>query len=522
MSSGPVSIVGPDGRAHPAPAPPADPAPTLAAWLEAAGWPLNTRCGGRGLCRGCQVHIAALSAEPLQACQLRCGDLPKGALVIRIPRGSRHDASLHGVSHFDLRLQDAGPRRDSSGLGLALDIGTTTVAGALWDLGTGTCLAAAARANAQARFGDNVLARISAAGERPNGPADLQAALVTGSLLPLLRQLAGHAGVAVDAVTCATATGNPIMLHTLAGEPLAGFGRYPFRPVFLDARTLAAADLGFRHAFPIELAAGIGPFVGADIAAGALATGVLDMEPPVLLIDFGTNGEILLRHKGGYLATATAAGPAFEGGRLSCGAVARRGVIAALALADGRWNWTMCGGGDDPPAGISGAAYIDFLAAGHAAGLLNGYGRWQPRHPLVERIPAGAAAGWHVPLTPTVGVTEQDVAELLQAKAAMAAGTATLLELAGIAAADLAAVFVAGGFGYHLNPAHARAIGLLPDTPPECISAVGNSSLGGASLLLLHPGLHTRLESMRAACTVIELNQVPSFEDHFTDALAIG
>ena len=515
-----IPVHPPVGGPHPLP-PPGDSAEPLSHWLETHGHPLNTRCGGRGLCNGCQIRVespAGIVTE--RACQLTASDLPADLTRIQIPLTSCRDASLHGVTVFELR-NPGPPPPTRPGVGLALDIGTTTVAGALWDFSTGRCLAEAAVANAQRRHGDNVVARISFSIDHADGLGRLRRALLNETLRPLIAGLCRDAGIAPAAITQAVAAGNPAMLHTLAGASLVGLATFPFHPVFLGDHHLTAADHGLPFACPLDLLPALGPFVGADITAGALASGLLADEPPALLIDFGTNGEILLKHAGGYLATATAAGPAFEGGRLACGAPARPGVISSLTRENGVWSWTLTGGGNGRPAGLSGAAYVDFIALGARDDLINAFGRFNRRHPGVITVAdAAPGAGVRVQLTEDLYVSEADVAELLQAKAAIAAGVTTLLELASIRATDLHTLYVAGGFGYHLQPANAQALGLLPAMPLDRIALIGNSSLGGASLLL-HPHQRPALNALLADTHVIELNQIASFGDHFTDALSL-
>jgi uncharacterized 2Fe-2S/4Fe-4S cluster protein (DUF4445 family) len=493
----------------------------LALALEEQGLPLNMRCGGRGLCRGCTIetHVQGES-EAFRACQCPLSNLPETLSAISIPENSWRDHSLHGVSVFEIHTKaPLHPTRDS-GYGLAMDIGTTTIAGALWDFSNHHCLAHVSMPNPQARYGDNVISRITYSLEQERGPLALQKVLVNDGLKPMTKTLCRQAGVDVDGIVSATASGNPTMLHTLAGESLEGFGTYPFNPVFLGQRPLRSLDAGLEGDFEISLLPGLGPFVGADIAVGAFASGMLEEEGPVLLIDFGTNGEILLKYDEDYLATATAAGPAFEGGRLACGATARDGVISSIRRVEGIWRHVLSGNHDAEPMGISGAAYVDFMAAGAHAELLDHFGRFDRGHPDVHERMSGGDSDWAIGISEKTYITEADVAELLQAKAAIGGGVLTLMEQAGIASRDLKKVLVAGGFGYHLDPAHAVRVGLLPDVPLDRIQMIGNASLGGACLLL-NDGIDDLLGPLLERCRVIELNQVEASEDNFTDCLSL-
>ncbi len=494
---------------------------SLAKALEDAGVPLNMRCGGRGLCRGCKVEVPGNEKlDTFRACQRSMESLPDNLSWIQIPENSWRDHSLHGVSVFEIHTKvELNPSRNS-GYGIALDIGTTTLAGALWSFEDHHCLGHDSRLNPQARFGDNVVSRIHYAIENETGAGDLQRVLVKEGLIPIIRDLCRSAGIEMGSITCATASGNPTMLHSLVGEPLDGLGKYPFKPVFLDSRTVDSKEIGFWNSFELTLLPGLGPFVGADISVGALASGLLDDEGPILLIDFGTNGEILLSYEKGFLATATAAGPAFEGGRLSCGAAARDGVISSISRKGGSWDWILSGNKEGEPQGISGAAYVDFLAAGADCGLLDHFGRFDRTSSEVVERGSGDNTEWVINLSEKTYVTEADVAEILQAKAAIGGGVLTLMEEAGIEASDLKKVLVAGGFGYHLNPKHAIAIGLLPDVPLDRIRMTGNASLGGACLLL-NDRAHQQLQQLLENCKVVELNLIDSFEDNFTDCLML-
>lgn len=499
------------------PQPAADESGSLADWLASTGHPLNTRCGGKGVCHGCEV---ILDGESMRACQVPARQFWQGDREIEIPERSIHDETLEGVSLFEIGIRRISYRR-REGIGLALDIGTTTVAGALWDLSSGRCLAEGVVSNRQRRYGDNVLARIDFATTGGGSSSKLQQVLVEDSLKPLLRQLLHQARLSPDAITEGACAGNTVMLHTLLAADLSGFGTYPFSPVFLDARTVDAQEIGFRQSFPLLLPPHLGAFVGADISAGLIASGLMEPEAPVLYIDVGTNGEIVLVTPEGSLATATAAGPAFEGGRLSCGAPAAPGIIGELAWEDNEWKARIIGDPPPPQArGMAGSAYIDFLALGRRDGWLNPMGRLNRDHPQVGEKTIDGESEPVVEITPEVFVSEADIAEIMQAKAAIQAGAMTLLEEAGLQPDDLESVIIAGGFGYHLDPAHAIRIGLFPEVAAEQIRIVGNASLAGASLIL-QADAEPWFARLKNQCRLIELNQTDSFEDAFIDALAL-
>lgn len=488
---------------------------TLAVWLAELGYPLNTRCGGRGVCQGCRVVIQGTSHK---ACQTAVRKLVSDA-HIEIPNRSLHDEQLDGISVFELGT-NAVTRRSRPGVGVAIDIGTTTIAAALWDLASGRCLAEGTCANAQRRHGDNVLARIDYAQRSPEARLQLQAAVARESITPLLARLCARANLELCELTEGVVAGNTVMLHTLVGASLTGLATFPFRPLFLDCQQIIGSSVGFLHAFPLTTAPCLGAFVGADIAVGALATGMLEREQPALLIDFGTNGEILLKTREGYLAAATAAGPAFEGGRLQYGAAAGPGVASGFEFENRQWR-VLGAHGTETPTGISGAAYVDLLALGLAHGIITPMGRLVQTHPAVETFEDEGDPAWRVPLPGGLALTEADIAELMQAKAAILGGVSALLETADLLPRDLGTVYIAGGFGYHLNPDHACAVGLIPNLPADRLRIVGNASLGGASLLL-QAGTMEPLAELRKRCRTIELNQLESFEDHFVDALSLA
>jgi len=519
----------------------ADDGEVLTKTLSAHGFPLNTRCGQRGLCRGCEIVLnegslmvdqAQVNAPAtLRACCARLN----GPATISVPARSRIEHKPQVGETFEIAvpyghdpLFETCEKRDT---GFAVDIGTTTVVVLLVDLTTGEILSRAGGFNAQIRFGDNVLTRIEAA-RTPGAIGAMQAAVVSETLAPLLLQACERADRSPDRIAGGTIAGNTTMLHLLVGEDPSSLGVAPFTARFLTGRCVSAADInlavdGLPSATSIQLLPSIAAYIGADITAGALATGMIFDEAPSLLVDIGTNGEIVLQHGGGITACATAAGPAFEGCGLKCGTRARDGAVSDLVLSSPFEVQAQTIGGLPlaKAEGICGSAYIDFLATARAAGLLGDNGRflptaWDNLPACHRRVDDDERALW---LGHESGpfISEVDVALLLQAKAAIGAGIETLLEIAGIRAPEISTLYLAGGFGMHLDVAHAIACGLLPGFQPHQVRVVGNTSLAGALLALIDRNTLDEMESLRQRVEVIELNLVSDFEDRYIEHLML-
>jgi uncharacterized 2Fe-2S/4Fe-4S cluster protein (DUF4445 family) len=415
-------------------------------------------------------------------------------------------------------------------LAFAADIGTTTVAVVILDLASGKILARAGDFSAQIRFGDNVITRIGA-GADPAQRRRMRDALVRETLGPLLTKACARARVDPARLRSGTIAGNTTMLHILADVDPTSLGIAPFTAGFLDARVLDAHGIGLElpgvdPGLPLQLLPGLSAYLGADITAGVYATGMTLDAAPALLVDMGTNGEVVLAAGGRLIGCATAAGPAFEGTGLHSGTRAQDGAVSGIHLTLDPFALELeTIGGQGVPTGICGSAYIDFLALARAAGLLRANGRinraiWEQvpdRHrdatpdDLILRL-----AGPHGP-----GISEIDIAHLLQAKAAIGAGIETLLASTGIRPEDIGRVYLAGGFGMHIDVSHAIAIGLLPGFRPGQIHVVGNTALAGAVLATLDRTALTAMESSRRDVEVVELNRVPGFEDCYIDHMGL-
>ena len=515
-----------------------DPALSLAEILAAGGLPLNTRCCLRGLCRGCTIVVAEgtfLEGEtqclvqpgsPREVLACGCRSVADGSLRLSIPPKSLLSHPPVVVSDFRTEIP-AGcdpifSRWKEVPLGVAVDLGTTTVALLLAELGSGRILARASALNAQVRSGDNVLTRIYLCQQDKSRIAGLQREFWNDTFHPLFEEVLKTSGATRDQVAGIVVAGNTTMLHLAAGEDPTPLGTVPFTPLFLNQRVLGLEIAGHE----VILLPGISAYVGADIAAGAICCASAYGESPRLLVDAGTNGEILLSGPRGHLACATAAGPAFEGCGLTCGMRAADGVVGRIRLESDPFGVSLeVIGAGEATHGITGSAYIDFLAEGRSAGLLEENGRFSKdfveAHPgWFSREETGLAFLLR-PERPHLRISEVDVALLLQAKSAIAAGVLTLLERQGLRPEEIERVYLAGGFGLHLSVPHAIACGLLPGFRDDQIEAVGNTSLGGAYLAMLDQTLAAEMDALRSGVETVELNLDPGFEDRYLDHLAL-
>jgi len=405
----------------------------------------------------------------------------------------------------------------------------------LVDLSDGRVLARAGAFNRQVDFGDNVLTRINLCLSDPANIAALQAAVAQQTIGPVIEKVLAKAGGERRRVVTLTAAGTPTMLHLLAGENPGTMGVAPFDAVFLDHRAMPITatglawetDAGFvptLHLLPSAAA-----YVGSDLTAGIVATAMRYQPQTTLLVDVGTNGEIILQHEGQLLGCATAAGPAFEGGGLTDGTRAGDGAIGHLSLAGHPPAIAVEVIGGGKPVGICGSAYIDLLAEGARTGLLGPTGRLnggalaEPEPPAAD---AGPCHGRGIVVATGQGkrpivVRESDIAKLLQAKAAVAAGLLTLLDKTGLTPNDVHTVYLAGGFGRHVSVRHAIGCGLLPGFAPEQVRAVGNLALAGAYLSLIDRAMLEEMSAAAEAVHPVELNLEPGFEDRYIDQLML-
>ena len=526
-----VATVTIDGVTGPAPL-----GQSLFEWAESRGINVPTSCHKQGKCRECLVEIesgAGCLSEPAAqethlegafrlACrtrlaapgEVRAHTLRRGTLRIETESSADGEVSV-AVDPAVTRegrhvLLDGRHIAESDGPihGLALDLGTTTVALRLHDLETGRVVATRSFENPQRFGGSNVMSRIHYDGQH------------RGRLLQ--RTLLGYLTHCIESLPVDPATiyelvvaGNPTMRDLLFGLDVQGLGVMPYRSVTEAAvaegraATTSIQTTAKKLRLPVHPAARVhglplvGSHVGADAAACLLATGMAEGSAVSALLDIGTNTEAFFGNAGRMLAASCPAGPAFEGGGVGCGMPALDGAIERVVL-DDRGALRISIVGDAAPAGICGSGLVDLLSELRRAGRMNGQGRF-----VESGEPIALDAGGRVK------VSEADVNELAQAKGANAAGLRVLADEYGVALDRQDRLYLAGGFARHLDVDAACRIGLIPDLPRERIVKVGNAALAGASIALLSRARRADLEAIVRRVELVRLEAHPEFFEFF-------
>ncbi len=415
-------------------------------------------------------------------------------------------------------------------LGLAVDLGTTKIAGYLVDLDTGNTLAARGMMNPQIECGEDVVTRISYITTSPDGGPRLQA-LAVEALNQLARELTAEVGESPEVILEAVVVGNTALHHFVLGLPVTQLVAAPFIPAVSHALDIKSRDIGLRIApgAYVHLLPNIAGFVGADHVAMLLATGVWQESGPVVALDIGTNTEVSLVCNGRITAVSCASGPAFEGGHIRDGMRAAAGAIERLRIvADSSpGGLVQCQTVDDaPPVGICGSGILDALAQLYLNGIVTRGGKMASDHPLVrgdgrqrEFVLAGGekSSGRHA-----VGITQQDIRELQLAKAAIRTGIQVLLDNNSCAEEDIRQVVIAGAFGSYIDVGSAMDIGMLPSLPRERFCQVGNAAGAGARLALVSTRRREEARTVASRVEYLELASSPNFMQTFTGAIYLG
>jgi uncharacterized 2Fe-2S/4Fe-4S cluster protein (DUF4445 family) len=417
--------------------------------------------------------------------------------------------------------------------GVAVDVGTTTVVLYLCRLGTGQVAGVASGVNPQAQHGDDVISRLQFAVSTEDGTRRLQREVV-GLINDLVATVCQQAGVSRHAIYEMVAVGNTCMAHFLLGVPPLGLAGKPFAPGFKSGQDVGAAELGIdiNPAGRVYMVPGIGGFVGAD-TVGVILASELDVSNGLrVAVDIGTNGEIVVARDGDLYACSTAAGPAFEGARISQGMRAASGAIDSVTV-DGAVRYHVIG--DVPPRGLCGSGVVDAVAELVKAGIVDGSGRFRAPEELdwveekVRRRVVRNEGGLEFVLAPAeesgtgrpVVITARDVRQLQLAKGAIYAGISLMLSRLGLEPEGIESLLLAGAFGNYIRRESAVAIGIVPAIDGERIVSIGNAAGVGARLALCSTSLRRRAEEIGRRVEHVDLSQEPGFYDHFAEAMAL-
>ena len=427
---------------------------------------------------------------------------------------------------------DRGDTADAC-YGVAVDIGTTTVVAALMNLRTGQEMAVASSANPQASRGDDVISRIEYCQSSRKRLREMQKMLST-CLNNLLDELARKADIRRTAIYEMAIVGNTTMTHMVLRLEVANIAQTPFVAAMRSGCYAQPRDLGIgiNPRGRVYVAPNIAGFVGADTVGVILAANLHDSDGLRMVIDIGTNGELVLGNRERLLACSTAAGPAFEGARIQYGMRASAGAIDRLEVRDGRLVLHTIG--DVTPIGLCGTGLIEALSAMLTLGVVEITGRMRTPEEVAHLPPelARRAIRTNGMLAFTLAtaeeaehpilLTQKDVREVQLAKGAIAAGAQVLLKEYGATLNDLDEVLLAGAFGNYIRPERARAVGLLPDVPLEKVRFVGNAAGTGSRMLLLSDSLRRRAEEISLGVEHVELSGRPDFQMLFADCMMFG
>ncbi len=424
------------------------------------------------------------------------------------------------------RCMELCPYEDTALVGAAIDIGTTTVTMVLVDLTNGKILAKGSSGNGQIRYGADVINRIIQS-TKPGGKKALQDAIVKETLNPILSNLCKSAGINARSILNLCIGANTTMNHLLVGVDADPVRMDPYIPSFFAWKDLKAGDLKLvaNPLAPVILAPNIGSYVGGDITAGTLATMMWDKDEMTLFIDLGTNGEIVFGNRDFLMSCACSAGPAFEGGDISCGMRATDGAVEAVTIDKESMEPTLTIVGDpgQKPVGICGSGIIDIISELFRCGIIDARGQFNREGKRILRDHHGMgryvlAFAEESETGREVSINEVDIDNFIRAKGAIYSGIDTLLQSVDMTPDCIDHICVAGGIGSGINMKNAIRIGMLPDVELEKYHYIGNSSLTGAYAMTMSDLAVKKCHEIGANMTYLELSTYPGYMDSFVAA----
>lgn len=481
-------------------------------------------CGGKGKCGKCKIRVlegelpetsfdkeCLEPAELASGIRLSCKAYPRTPVTVELNFKSESDFMV--VTDYAKAETEETNYGENDRFGIAIDIGTTTIAVQILNLNSGKTMLTHTTVNHQRNFGADVISRIKASveGKKKELQDSIRKDLVEG-----IHDITEKAAIPPEKVTELAIAGNTTMIHLLMGYDCRGLGEYPFTPVNIQIIEDTYENILQDHFLSarVRILPGISTFVGGDIVSGLYICDVDVSEEYCLLIDLGTNGEIALGNKERLMSTSTAAGPAFEGGNIQWGVGSIEGAIAGVVIEEGHVKIKTIG--DKEPTGICGTGVIETVAELVKAEIIDETGCLDEDY-FDDGYPIAKAADGK-----EIVFTQQDVREVQLAKAAVRAGIETLVLRYGIQKEEISKVYLAGGFGYKLDCEKAIKIGMIPEEFEGKIEAVGNSSLGGAVKCLLSEDGWKRLAAIGTQAEEINLSADKDFNEFYMEAMYFG
>lgn len=410
--------------------------------------------------------------------------------------------------------------------GVAIDVGTTSVAAFLVNIPDGKIVSKASAGNAQIKYGADIINRIIYA-TKGEGLKELNRAIIQETINPLLKTLCSDAQMEKDEICAFVAAGNTTMMHLLLGVYPDFLRKEPYIPVFVESPQMKAGELGIEinPETPLSILPSVSSYVGGDITAGVLSSGLWSTNEKVLFLDLGTNGEIVLGNKEFMLTCACSAGPAFEGGEISCGMRASGGAIEKVKINRATFEPEIVTVFKEKPQGICGSGIIDTVAELFQAGLIDRRGRFG-RNINTKRIRfdeyqigeyvLAFAEEWSI--EKDITITDIDLDNFIRAKGAVYSAVSTLLTSIGMDFMEIDRIMIAGGIGSNIDIANSIIIGLFPDITRDKYEYIGNSSLMGSYLALISQDAGLKTEEIASKMTYVELSAHPDYMNEFVSA----
>lgn len=511
------------------------PGSTILAAARLAGVEIDAPCGGLGRCGSCRVRPIGMLEPPsaeerellggagvASGVRLACRARVAGDVEVTVPGASHEARVVTSAQQRPLAVEPPAERGIvtlGSPVGVAVDLGTTTVAVLLMDLATGEPLAVAGDTSAQRAFGADVLSRVAHAAS--GGALELQK--VAADQIELLLGVAlQRADVPADRVAEMVVVGNTAMTGLLLGADVTPLGEAPYAGAPVAEARVPAHTVGLTAFASLDVLVppGVSAFVGPDITAGMLAVGLAERAAPTLLMDLGTNGELVLASRGELLAASTAAGPALEGASISCGMRAEPGAIERVSLDGDDLAFAVIG--EREPLGICGSGLLDLVATLLEAGLIDASGKLadDAPGPLGQRLTErDGIRAFTVDVSSNVVLTQKDIRALQLAVGAVRTGIELLLAEADVDPRDVVTALVAGGFGYHVCAGSLVRLGLIPAAWYGRVVFAGNTALFGARMYLANSDVRQQARDLVQRVRTVDLAAHPEFPSRFLAAL---